>query len=92
MIDLPFLVRKALGFRKGERKQLDIRVEGSTVSIAPSEKSGPYTVTASPRGLLQLPREAHQALSDGKKGRYRLALQSGKGGERAEQRVYLSSK
>lgn len=85
MIDLPFNVRKALGFRKGESKLLEIKVEGGEVRIAAAEKAGPNTVEASPRGLLKLPQEAHAALSKQQKGRYALTPQSelqGKGSDR----------
>lgn len=73
MIDLPFTTRKALGFEKGKSKLLTIKVEGDSVRIAPADKAGPDTVEASPLGLLRLPKEAHQALAQGKKGRYALA-------------------
>lgn len=72
MIDLPLEVRKALGFRKGESKLLDVQVKGKSLLIRPAEKPGPYTVKASPGGVFQLPAEAHQALTGGTKGRYDL--------------------
>jgi hypothetical protein len=79
LIDLPFTVRKALGFQKGQSKLLRVEVEGGLVRIDSAKESGPYTTEASPRGLLKLPKEAHQALSEGKKGRYRLAQESKEG-------------
>jgi bifunctional DNA-binding transcriptional regulator/antitoxin component of YhaV-PrlF toxin-antitoxin module len=85
MIDLPFTVRKALGFRKGESKLLEVQVEKGEVRIAAAEKAGPNTVEASPRGLLKIPKEAHAVLSKGQKGRYALTPQSelqGKGSDR----------
>ncbi len=72
MIDLPFETRKALGFVKGEPRYLHISVSNDTVQIKPCEKSDENAVRASPRGLLKLPAEAHAALTQGKKGRYRL--------------------
>jgi hypothetical protein len=72
MIDLPFETRKALGFVKGEPRYLHISVSKDTVHIKPCEKGDANAVKASPRGLLKLPAEAHAALTQGKKGRYRL--------------------
>ena len=76
VIDFPFTTRKALGFEKGKSKLLTITIEGGAVRMAPADKPGPDTVKASPRGLLRLPKEAHQALSQGKKGRYSLAAEA----------------
>jgi hypothetical protein len=73
IIDLPFTVRKSLGFEKGKPKLLNVEVEGAALRIVAAKDSGPNTVKASPRGVLQLPKEAHLALSKGQKGRYRLA-------------------
>lgn len=72
IIDLPFTVRKALGFEKGKPRLLNVEVEGGVLRIAPAKESGPNTVKASPRGILQLPKEAHLALSQGRKGHFRL--------------------
>lgn len=91
IIDLPFTVRKALGFRKGESKLLEIRVEKKEVRIAPAEKAGPNTVEASPRGLLKLPKDAHAALSKGTKGRYTLTPQSELQGKGSDRIFYLRS-
>jgi hypothetical protein len=91
MIDLPFTVRKALGFRKGEGRLLEIRVEKREVRIEAAEKAGHNTVKASPRGLLKLPQEAHAALSKGKKGRYTLTPQSELQGKGSDRILYLRS-
>ncbi len=74
MIDLPFETRKALGFVKGESRYLHVTVEKGAVNITPAEKGEANAVKASPRGLLRLPEEAHKALTQGKKGRYQLAV------------------
>ena len=92
MIDLPFTVRKALGFRKGEGKLLEVRVEKREVRIAAAEKAGPDTVEASPRGLLKLPKEAHVALTKGSKGRYSLTPQSELQGKGSDRIFYLRSR
>jgi hypothetical protein len=91
IIDLPFSLRKTLGFRKGEGKLLDIQIEKGAVRISAAEKAGPNTVKASPRGLLKLPKEAHLALSRGKKGRYTLTPQSELQGKGSDQIIYLRS-
>jgi hypothetical protein len=70
MIDLPFNVRKSLGFVKGQARYLTVSVENGEVRLAPAEKPGPGTVRASPKGLLQLPPEALKLLAGGTKGRY----------------------
>lgn len=91
IIDLPFTVRKALGFRKGESKLLEIKVEKGEVRIAAAKKAGPNIVEASPRGLLKLPKEAHTALSKGQKGRYTLTPQSELQGKGSDRIIYLRS-
>ena len=73
MIDLPFETRKALGFVKGQPRYLHISVDKGTVHIRPAEKGEENAVKASPRGLLKLPAEAHEALTQRKKGRYAIA-------------------
>ena len=89
MIDLPFTVRKALGFRKGQSAILDVQIEKGTVRIAAAEKVGPNIIEASPLGLLKLPKEAHSALSNGKKGRYSLTPQSELQGKGSDRILYL---
>ncbi len=73
MIDLPFVVRKALGFRKGEKQLLKVKVESDKVQISPASEPGPDTCTVSPRGLMQLPQEAQEIFSQ--KGKRRYAVQ-----------------
>lgn len=70
IIDLPFVVRKALGFIKGRKQLLMVEVVEESVRISPAKESGPSTYPASPRGLIKLPEVARQALSAKGKGRY----------------------
>jgi hypothetical protein len=74
VVTLPFAARLALGFVKGKAAHLDVVVDRDGVRITPSAGPGPDAVRSSPRGLLQLPPEAHRALTANGKRRYRMAI------------------
>ena len=89
MINLALKERQALRFVEGQGRLVDVKVEGGTVQILPADKPGPDTVKASPRGVLQLPSEAHKALSGGNKGRYALTSEAGERGKQAYRSINL---
>lgn len=89
VINLALKDRQALGFVGGEGRYLDVKVEKDNVRILPTTKPGPDSVKASPRGLLQLPSDAHKVLSSGKKGRYGLAPQAADQGKQASRGISL---
>jgi hypothetical protein len=73
VITLPFSARLALGFVKGKAARLDVTLVKDTVQLSAARPDSTTVVRASPRGLLQLPQDAHLALV--KTGRrYRLAV------------------
>jgi hypothetical protein len=74
VVTLPFAARLALGFVKGKAARLDIVIDGSTVKLAASRGRGPNAVRSSPRGLLQLPADAHRVLTAKGARRYRLTI------------------
>jgi hypothetical protein len=79
LINLAEKERRTLAVAEGESRFVDVTVEGHNVRISPAQQRGPNSVKVSPRGLLQLPSEAHHALSGGKKGFYSLSAQDEKG-------------
>lgn len=72
MIDLPLDARLALGFVKGNPKELKVKVEENEVILS-SEGEG-QAVKSSPRGLLQLPLESQKILCNTLKGRYDIEI------------------
>lgn len=89
VINLALKDRQALGFVEGEGRYLDVKVEGGNVRILPAAKPGPESVKASPRGILQLPSDAHKALSGGKKGRYGLTPEAAGQGKQVNKGISL---
>lgn len=63
VITLPFVARLALGFVKGKALRLDVSHDGKSVTLGPARPDSTTVVRSSPRGLLQLPQEAHRVLA-----------------------------
>jgi hypothetical protein len=74
VVTLPFAARLALGFIKGKAARLDVVLDASTVKLTASRGPGPNAVRSSPRGLLQLPPEAHRVLTAKGTRRYCLTV------------------
>ena len=89
LINLASKERKALAFIQGAGRFLNVEVDGQVVRILPADKPGPSSVKASPRGLFQLPSDAHKVLSGGKKGHYTLVSEAERRGKEATPGVHL---
>lgn len=66
MVQLTAPLRQKLGFQPRKGRAVSVKVEGGRVLLAPAAGKG--GVRVSPRGLLQLPPDAHAALAGGRKG------------------------
>src|SRR4051812_34476910 len=74
MIMLTTAMRRALGVNKRVAFGTAVTVEKGTVRLTPAKEGESGVMRVSRGGLAQLPRDAFQALTGGRKGRYTVAL------------------